>query len=61
MNETMATVEQTTVLAPQTRGLSEEGANFLTHAIGLALSVFGTAHLLGEAYARGDEWQFVGV
>ncbi len=60
MNETMATVEQTTALVEPTRGLSTEGANFLTHALGLGLAVLGTAHLLGVAYARGDEWQFVG-
>lgn len=60
VNETMATVEQTTAFVEPTRGLSEEGANCITHALGLALSVLGTAHLLGEAYARGDRWQFVG-
>jgi hemolysin III len=59
MNEHVATVDQS-ILIERSPALSDEAANFITHAFGFTLSVMGATHLLLLAYARGDEWQFLG-
>lgn len=46
--------------ADEAAGISEETANFLTHALGFLLSLAGTAALLTIARAYADPWQFAG-
>ncbi len=62
MTESAVTaVESTGSLAiDDSRAISEETANFLTHGTGLILSIVGAVHLLLLAQQQSDGWQIIG-
>lgn len=60
MTESAATFETTASVAVSNPRLSDEAANFLTHATGFALSLIATAHLVTCATQYGDAWQIAG-